>query len=394
MSNPLEGIRVLEIGSWIAAPAAGRILQAMGAEVVKVEPPSGDPMRGVANPARRRDMNPIFEITNAGKRSIGVNLKHPKARQLLLRLVGDADVLLTNLQSDALEAMGISYESIRESCPKVVFCHVVGYTDTGPLANRPAFDGAAFWAASGQTYLASEGLESPLFPRAGTGDHATSMAAVARICSALYARERSGKGSHVSTALAGVGSFGLSWDLANHAWLSEVAAPPVRTRASNPLNNYYQLGDGRWIILVNLQSDVVWPRLCVALECTDLLDDARFRTARERAIHADALVDLLDNAFAGFTESEIARRLDEAAVVWAPVNGPADVLDSANPNTLDANINGEERRIPAVPLRISGSVLPEGGHVPEVGEHTETVLLEAGLDWDWIVSAKDEGLLL
>ena len=146
---PLDGIKVLEIASWIAAPACGRILKEWGAEVVKVEPVNGDALRGMGNPARIPDLSPPFELTNPGKKSVALNLKAPEALPLLRRLVVASDVVLTNVRPAGRAALGLDYSEVAEFAPDVVFCVVSGYGYEGPAANRPGFDGAAYWAASG-----------------------------------------------------------------------------------------------------------------------------------------------------------------------------------------------------------------------------------------------------
>ncbi|MCC7364840.1 MAG: CoA transferase [Dehalococcoidia bacterium] len=396
-SLPLEGVRVIEIGSWVAAPAAARIMKEWGADVIKVEPLNGDGLRGTSNPARDKSVNPIFEVTNAGKRSVAINLKRPEGRATVIELVRQADVLVTNLQPGDTEKMRLDYASVSAEAPDVIYCAVTGYGRESAARDRPAFDGAAFWAASGMGGLFSEGLESPVVPRAAIGDHATAMSAVAGICAALFRRSRGGGGEFVHTSLAGNGSYALGWDLANFSFVGQAAGNVPRDQVTNPLNSFYRCGDGRWIALVNLQSDRVWPALCGALGRTELAEDARFTSARERAINAAALVAELDAAFARFDAADIGARMEAADVIWAPVHGAADLF--ADPDigplvTTECTVKGVPRRIVRVPVEFGAAPARTGGDVPEVGQDTETVLLEAGLDWEAIAKLKDAGAII
>jgi len=396
MIKPLEGIKVLELGSWIAAPAASRILRYLGAEIIKVEPRDGDALRGMANPARRPGINPVFEITNYGKRSIGLDLRTDGGRDIFLALSRKSDVLLTNIRSSSLETLRIDYESVRPEAPRLVYCLVSGYGLTGPQRDRPAFDGTAYWAESGMAALISEGLDAPVFPRAAIGDHFTAMTAVAGICAALVRRGISGEGQFVTASLAGAGTFSLSWDFGNFEWVGMAAPNPTRLQVTNPLNSYYRCKDGRWIALVNLQSDRAWPGVCRAFDADELLADGRYATAKLRAVNHAQLISELDALFAGCDSREVGEKLEANDVIWALVSTPADVMDDAHLAsgiTQRIVINGAEHTIPAIPMKFAELEEDEGGDVPELGQHTEEILLELGLTWEQVALAKEAGAI-
>ena len=393
---PLEGVKVLEIASWIAAPACGRILKEWGAEVVKLEPVNGDALRGMGNPARVPGVSPPFEITNPGKRSVALNLRAPEALPLLRRMVMASDVVLTNLRPAGRSALGLEYSDIAEYAPGVVFCVVSGYGYEGPAANLPGFDGAAYWAASGMGMAVSSGLDEPVAPRPAVGDHATAMSAAAGICAALYARTRTGRGQLVHTSLVGNGTYQLGWDYANLAWVGEAAPPPSRRSATNPLNNSYECAGGEWLVLVNLQSDVAWGPFCEAMGLERLLENDEYATARGRAIHREELVATLDEAFAGKSRTDIGRALEERGVIWAPLRTLEEAIEDESLEGVgfaDSQSGETARRIPPSPVDFA-SAPRLGGDVAEVGQHTEELLLELGLDWSEIESAKSAGAII
>ena len=351
---PLHGVRVLEIASWIAGPACGRILREWGAEVVKVEPLGGDALRGMGNPARIPDVSPPFELTNAGKKSVALNLRSAESAPLLRRLVMESDVVLTNLRPSARKALNLDYDDIADYAPAVVFCVISGYGFEGPESERPGFDWAAYWAAAGIGSAISEGYEVPIAPRPAIGDHSTAMSAAAGVCAALVARAQTGRGQQVHTSLVANGAFQLGWDYANLAWVGEVAPGTDRRRPTNPLNNSYQCKSGDWLVLVNLRSDLVWEAFCGALGVEHLLAESAYSFARGRAEHGEELVREFDAAFARFERSDIGRRLDQSGIVWAPLRTVDEAMAASELDGVafqDCDFNSEPRRVSPSPVQ-------------------------------------------
>lgn len=352
-NGPLTGIRVVEVASWIAGPAAGQLLRDLGAEVTKVESPGGDGLRGVSNPARTPGINPPFEITNRGKTIVTLDLRIEADQQRLHALLDDADVLITNLSRNALTATGFWYDTLRERHPGLVYCLVSGYGSEGPDRHRPGFDGAAYWAASGFGALMTAPGQVPPTPRAAMGDHATAVAAAGGICAALFGRSRTGLGAFLDISLRNTAAYALSWDFGNIDWVGQAPPPPDRETATNPLNNYYRLGDGRWIALVNVNSDAAWPGLCRALDLEHLVDDPKFADRRARATNAAALVAIFDRAFASEALEPLAPRLDAERQIWASFVQPEELLAAGNLEGVlweAVPVAGETRRVPRSPF--------------------------------------------
>lgn len=286
-SGPLSGIRVVELGVWIAGPAAGGILADWGADVVKIEPPEGDPSRlfhamlGALLPS-----NPIFELDNRSKRSIVLDLGDNDAKQTALELIASADVFLTNLRTGALRRLGFDYETLSPQFPSLIYAHITGFGRQGPDADRAAFDIAAFWSRSGMASLLTTPGESPPFQRGGMGDHNTGLAAAGAVSAALFERTKSGQGQLISTSLFREGMYTIGFDLNTKLmWGIDIGSNDRRV-ASSPTANNYLLGDGNRIWVIGIESDRHWSPLCRVLGLSELIDDERYATAlgrRERS---------------------------------------------------------------------------------------------------------------
>ena len=257
MSGPMDGVKVVEMGVWIAGPAAGGILADWGADVIKIEPP------GVGDPARlfqtmfgtELPFNPIFENDNRSKRSIVLDLSKETGRGLALELIDDADVFVTNIRMKALERLGLDPGSLRARNARLVYAAISGYGFEGPDADRAAYDIAAFWARSGIAASLTSPGSPPPFQRGGMGDHNAGLAAAAAVSAALYSREKTGQGQLVSTSLLREGIYTLSFDLSLGARLGIPIAVADRKTMGNPCINNYADKDGRWFWIVGLEAE-------------------------------------------------------------------------------------------------------------------------------------------
>lgn len=328
MAGPVDGINVVELGVWVAGPAAGGILADWGADVIKIEPPRGDPARTFSRMfGSDVDLNPAFEMDNRSKRSIILDLRAQEGRAVALDLIAAADVFLTNVRPAALQRLGLDYETVSAQHPRLIYGLLTGYGTAGPDADKAAYDVAAYWARSGIASLLSGPGSPPPFQRSGMGDHLAGMNLAAGICAALYAREKTGAGQLVSTSLYRTGAYTVSFDLNMFLLTGQPIAIGQRDTMRNPLMNNYATGDGRHFWLVGLESDRHWPALCRAVEHPDWQGDERYSDAASRARNATELIAELDEIFATKPLDAWARIFDaEPEIFWSPINTIEDVL--------------------------------------------------------------------
>jgi crotonobetainyl-CoA:carnitine CoA-transferase CaiB-like acyl-CoA transferase len=398
MEGPLSGLRVLEVANWLAAPAGCALLADFGAEVIKVEVPGGDPLRGfMAQVGIDVPLNPAFEQCNRGKKGITLNLEPPEAREILYRLVKGADVVVTNLLPHRRQRYGLTYEELVEHRPDIVYVSLTGYGSEGPDRDRPGYDYAAFWARSGIMGLLGEPDDPPPPQRPGMGDNTSALVLAGSVAMALLARERTGQGQEVDISLHNTGIWVLANDV--QAALVGVDLPrPSRRSFPNPLWNSYRSRDGRWLMLVMLVSDMYWPQFCRATDRDDLEKDPRFATFQDRYLNREELIAILDDLFAQRTLDEWAQALDEQGCIWAPAQTVKEVISDPQSRARGAFIEIDHPTAGKIelvdtPIKFGKSRVGVRGPAPELGQHTEEVLLEAGYTWDDIVRVRDEGLI-
>jgi crotonobetainyl-CoA:carnitine CoA-transferase CaiB-like acyl-CoA transferase len=384
----LAGIRVVEVATYVAGPAAATVMADFGADVIKIEPPrTGDPYRYLykltALPAC--EQNYCWLLDGRNKRSVALDLKSEDGYETLLDLLRDADVLVVNQHPSVLRSLRIDYESLAPRHPRLVYAHMTGYGEHGEECEKPGYDATAWWARSGLMDCVRPGENEPAISTAGMGDHPSSLALLSGILLALFARERSGRGTKVSSSL-----------LANGLWSNSIllqavlcGAPAFRritqADAPNALVNQYRTRDGRWFLLALVQEAKDWERLCGAIDRRSLAADPRFRTPETRREHARALISILDAAFAERDFADWQKILDAHDVTFGTVGRlqdmPRDPQVIANEMLVPID-GGAHPGLQTVdsPLRIAGATKRPPTVAPEIGAHTREVLASLGYD--------------
>ena len=400
MTALLEGVRIVEVAAWTFVPGAGAMLADLGADVIKVEPLTGDPQRGLQNLLNfdRKGANPFVEIPNRGKRSIAVDLATTDGLDVVRRLVETADVFLTSYLPATRQKLRIDVDDLRAINPDLIYVRGSGWGSRGPLADQGGFDLAAGWASSGTAFkLTPQGGEPPAQP-AAFYDLQGSTTITGAIAAALFRRERSGETSVIDVSLLGVSMWTLAPDIVGAQFVGNLPAAN-RNSPGNPLVNWYKTKDQRWLYLVLLQADRYWQELCEHLGEPKLAGDARFVDAKARFENRAECVAVLDAIFARRTLEEWGQQLAGFSGVWAPVLAPAEVHQhvQVEPNGYLPVVtapDGTEFRLVAPPMQFDGAPAVPKGPAPEIGEHGEEVMLELGLDWDTILAYKTRGGVL
>lgn len=399
-TGPLRGIKVVEMGIWVAGPATAAVLGDWGADVIKVENPAGgDPVRALMalGIAFEPPVNPTLEVDNRNKRSITVNVQTPEGGAVIRRLLRDADVFVSNLRPAALKRAGLAYADLRDACPRLVYASLSGYGTRGPEKDRAAFDYAAFWARAGAMATLGEPEGPPPAQRPAMGDHPAGLALAGAVAAALFHRERTGEGQEIHLSLFQAGMWMMASDI-QVCLVTGMAAAPAGRALPNPLWNHYRAQDGKWFQLVMLQPDRYWARFCEAIERPDLAADERCADVFTRARHSVELTALLDGIFAAKPRAEWGEIFDRHDLVWGPVQGVGDVVQDPQARALGAfatvsHRTGADIEVVRTPVEFGATPASIRHAAPELGEHTEEILLEHGYTWDDIAALKEKGTI-
>jgi crotonobetainyl-CoA:carnitine CoA-transferase CaiB-like acyl-CoA transferase len=393
VNAPLEGITVIEIDNYMAAPSAGAILADLGARVVKVEPLTGDPMRGIGRPAKiegaLKGYDFGFDVDNRGKQSIAVALDTPDGSRLVQRLVESAQIFMCNLLPQRQAKFGLDPATLMARNPGLVHATLTGYGTNGPEAARPGYDVTAFFGRSGLYDAMREGDDGDVpMARPAQGDHTTGLALVGAILAALRMAERTGVGQVVETSLFET----AIWTQATDFGVTAVDKAPVRRRSRHqqlaPAANRYPCGDGKWVVL-NTMGGSAWDKLCDALGTDEWRNDERFRDASSRYRNMNELVDAIDGILAGKSRDEWGAIFDKAGLIWGPVLTLDEVAEDPQARAIgmfpeiEHDALGAYRTVRA-PMRFRDADVRPRGAAPALGQHTHEILREAGLAPDEI----------
>ncbi|GAB3715552.1 CaiB/BaiF CoA transferase family protein [Nocardiopsis oceani] len=402
MSGVLDGIRVVEIATWAFVPSAGVALSDWGADVIKIENPAGggDPARqlvvGGQRPGEGKSTHSyMVELGNRGKRSVALDLRTEQGRELLLRLVKDADVFLTNLLPAARRKLGIDVESLREVNPKLIYARGSGLGPRGPESENGGFDSASYMARGGVAYAMTEDLGGrPIAQRAAYGDLPSGLTLAGAVAAALFRRERTGEPSVVDVSLFSQALWTLAPDIMAADFFGSDRIP-TGGQVFNPITYAYQTKDGRWIQLVMLQPDRFWAPLCVELDRPDLAVDPRFADAASLVQNSAEAVAILEEIFAEHDLEHWKEVLSRQSGVWEVVQSPLELL--TDPQAVANEYVVEAEGVDRVPFRFVANPIqiderpPEPRLSPEHGQHTDEVLLESGLSRDDIAEVRKSG---
>ena len=380
----LKGLKVVEFASYIAGPGAACILGDWGADVIKVERPGGDSMRHIfADLKTDLGANPTFDLDNRGKRSVVIDIAKAEGRDALAKLAESADVFLSNVRPASLKKYGLDDTTLRAANPRLVYAVITGYGLEGPDAHKPGFDVTAFWARAGVANMTAPKGMDPFMLRSGFGDHITALATVSAILAGLYERAQTGVGRLVQTSLLATGVYTVGSDLAVQLKFGRLASNRRRDNPINALANFYKSADGRWFVHNPRGGTGDWPLFAGIADRPELVEDERFNTGKARRENAAILTAEFDQAFAALPFAEIARRLDAADMVWAPVQTPAEVVADPQVAAAGALVEVEDGQggtflSPAAPARFPGADAERRPAAPTLGQHTREVLGEIG----------------
>jgi len=401
--KPLDNVRVIAIDSWMAAPSAAAVLADLGADVIKVEPLGGDPMRNSSRtpkiddgPAKEYDYQ--FDVDNRGKRSIAVNLADAAGTEIVHRLISGADIFMCNLLQGRQERFKVTPDDLRVVNPKLVHATLTGYGTVGPDADRPGYDVTAFFGRSGLTHIMKDGEDGiPPMPSSAQGDHTTGLALVGGILAALRLAERTGEMQVVETSLFEA----AVWTQASAYSVTAQDGAPFRPRSReyslSPTMNRYRCSDGEWMV-VNMPRIDDFDRMAALVGCEDMLEDERFNSFRNRFRNMPELMARWDEAIAAKSRAEWGEIFDKHGIVWGPVSGYDDVVKDPQAAaiglfpSIDSGEFGDYRTV-ASPIRMTGVETDPTAPAPSLGQHTREVLTEAGIDRATIAELLDQGVV-
>lgn len=396
----LEGLKVVELATYMAAPSAAMVLSDWGADVVKIEDLGGDAVRKAFAGISRNKLegNPMFAFDNRGKRGMCVNIRSDDGREIVQKMVREADVFITNVRAPALKRAGLDYETLKQDNERLIYTIVTGYGLTGEEANRPGFDIVAYWARSGLCRMMMPKGSEPVPVRAAMGDHVTGITTVAGIMAALYDRTNTGKGKLVEASLLRTGIWTLASDMATQLHFGRLASTPPRDEAIEVTRNFYQTSDGHWLMLIPRGNKTDLQTICEVVGHPELIDDPRFETPVDRKENARELVAMFDAAFAKRTLEEWGTALDAVDLVWAPVQHASQVVEDPQAWASGAFVDipdgkGGKMTTVASPIRFDGEDVEIRRPTPEVGEHTAEVLVELGYDQAIIDRLRADGIV-
>jgi crotonobetainyl-CoA:carnitine CoA-transferase CaiB-like acyl-CoA transferase len=400
-AGPLNGVKVVEMTMFQQGPVAGMRLGDLGADVIKIEAKSGDPARGfmkiIGAMSGLEGNNYYFEHTNRNKRSLVLDLKSEKGKEVFLKLIDTADVFLNNMSIEAPIDLGIGPEDLLARNPRLIYAQASGWGRKGPDAHNLSFDYTGI-ARAGLMMSCGERNTPPAQILPGMGDEIGGLMCAWGVTAALYAREKTGKGQMVDTSLMGSLIAMLGLLMAAPAMLGKEFPREIRAAGGNPLYNHYRCQDDKWIVVAHLDPNRYWAKICKATGIEELQDDPKFNSVEARGQNARELVAIFDKRFATKIRDEWMKILKEEGCIYTPVQSPLEVSNDpqalANNYFIDAqHPDWGKIKMVGFPWDFSETPAQWRRKAPDFGQHSEEVLLEIGYSKDDIGRLKGEDII-
>ena len=385
--RPLEGVKVTELATFIAAPCCARYLADLGAGVIKVEPASGDATRFMATNEGRPpgdEENTTFTLENTGKKCVILNLKSDAGKNAFHKLLSESDIFVTNWRTGALARAGLDYNTLKERYPKLVMGLVSGYGEKGPDKDLPGYDFTSYFARGGISGAMYDVDSQPMIPIAGFGDHQVGMYLASGVLAALYRARETGKGDLVTVSLYQSALWAIGILLAGNQYGDPSTQYPVsRKKLANQLLSIYRTKDGRWVQIALPQYDRFWPEFCKLIERPELSEDIRFFPQAAAQANLEEINTIISGAFAAKTVDEWKQLLTDADMPFSVCATWDEILkdEQAWANDYLANVmfrNGVTRTLVRTPVTYAETQLPPYESAAYLGEHTKEVLAELG----------------
>ena len=379
----LDGVRIIEMTTYVAAPSAGRLLADWGAEIIKVEAtPKGDVTRFVVP---LPGMKPVaYEYHNANKKSICVNLKTAEGLEIMHKLLSTANVFMTNTRSKALVKLGMDWESLHEKYPSLIHAQMTGFGETGPMANDAGFDGVCYWALGGAMYASMEKGTAPIIPPSAFGDNNAACTMAGGICAALYKQKCTGEGSKVVASLYSQGLYNMQEPIMS-IQISDQDTYPKSRLENTPLNNTYMCGDGKWVMTCCHEYDRYFPLFMKIIGREELVQDPEYNTFAKGNEHSREIIEIIGEGFGKMTRDEVCAKLKELDVPHAILANVPDLLESEqaweNKFLTKFTLHSGQEVIEAeTPLKFGGVTDVPRKNAPYLGEQALEVLEELGYE--------------
>jgi crotonobetainyl-CoA:carnitine CoA-transferase CaiB-like acyl-CoA transferase len=396
--NIFLGLKVLDLASFIAGPSAAVILSDFGADVIKVEPPTGDLWRhGHQIPPQPQSHDPYpWHLANRNKRGMALDLKSPDAQPVLEKLIRWADVLIVNTPHPARRRLKLEYDDVAQWNPRLIYADVTGFGQKGPDADLPGFDITSYWARSGLLSMTRDAGLPPTWPVAGSGDNATAVGLYSAIVTALYRRERTGRGSCVTTSLLAQGVWSASVSIQAALCDAKFFEPHDRQNPANAALNVYKASDGTWFVLIVTPDKIA--AVAEAIGRPDLLRDPRFSDPAKLKINMPQLTAILDEVFGAQPMSHWYEVFNGVHVTFGAVRGPQEVINDPQlrANEIVVPLDGAGGKLTSTissPIQVQGIAKNPARRAPEIGEHNEEILGQLGFDADAIEGLRTRGAI-